>query len=164
MHDGSMDPVTLRPIDAANRPLVEQLRVTPQQQRFVDGVAESLAEADSYQPSPWCRAVYSGATPVGFVMLADNDPTCQWPYYLWRFLIDVRYQARGLGSAAMDLVTAHVARRPRADFLVTSIASYDDPAIQRHSPLGFYLRRGFEDTGERNGAEVVIRLALSHSP
>jgi diamine N-acetyltransferase len=135
--------------------------VTPPQQRFIDGVAESLAEADGYRPSPWCRAVYAGAVPVGFVMLADNDPACGWPYYLWRFLIDARFQGRGFGSAAVDLVAAHVARRPHADYLVTSVASYDDPIIERHSPLGFYLRCGFEDTGERNGPEVVVRLALA---
>ena len=156
-----MNTLTLRPIDAANRTEVEELRVTDVQRRFVEGVADSLAEADAYTPPPWVRAFYLDATPVGFVMLADNDPTCQWPHYLWRFLIDARFQGRGLGRAAMDLVVAAVAARPHADQLVTSVADYDDPDISRHSPLAFYLAYGFRETGERNGLEVVIRLDLA---
>jgi diamine N-acetyltransferase len=156
-----MSTLTLRPIDATNRAAVEDLRVTAAQRRFVDGVAESLAEAEAYTPQPWLRAIYTGRTPVGFVMLADNDPTCQWRHYLWRVLIDARFQGRGFGRAGMDLVAAHVAGRPDADYLVTSVASYDDPDIGRHSPIGFYLGYGFQDTGERNGLEIVIRLNLA---
>ncbi|GIH17155.1 N-acetyltransferase [Rugosimonospora africana] len=151
----------MRSIDAANRAAVEDLQVSTAQRRFVEAVADSLAEAEAQAHRPWCRAFYVGQTPVGFVMLADNDPTCLWPYYLWRFLIDARYQGRGYGRSAMDLVAAHVAARPRAADLVTSVACYDDPEIGRHSPLGFYLAYGFEETGERNGLEIVIRLNLA---
>ena len=151
----------LRSIDAANRGAVEDLQVTAAQRRFVESVADSLSEAEAQVHQPWCRAFYAEETPVGFVMLADNDPTCLWPHYLWRFLIDARYQGRGYGRSAMDLVAAHVAARSPAADLMTSVASYDDPEISRHSPLGFYLAYGFEQTGERNGLEIVIRLNLA---
>ena len=153
--------LTLRSIDATNRSAVEALQVATTQRRFIEGVADSLSEAEAQDHPPWCRAVYAGETPVGFVMVADNDPTCLWPYYLWRFLVDARYQGRGYGRSAMELVAAHVAARPQADYLVTSVACYEDPEISRHSPIGFYLACGFEQTGEHNGLEIVIRLSLA---
>jgi diamine N-acetyltransferase len=77
-------------------------------------------------------------------MLADDDPTCPWRYYLWRLLIDERFQGRGFGRAALDHVAAYVRTRPGGDELVTSVA----------------LRYGFERTGELHDREIVLRLTL----
>jgi diamine N-acetyltransferase len=151
--------VTLRVIDESNRALVEALRVSKDALRFVDGVPESLEEAAAYDPRPWVRAVYRGAEPVGFVMLADDDPTCPWRYYLWRLLVDTRFQGRGFGRAAVDLVAAYVQTRPGGDELVTSVAHYGDER-DAGSPLDFYLRCGFERTGESHGPEIVLRRPL----
>src|SRR5687768_1905712 len=98
--------VSLREITAENRPQVEALQVAPAQQHFVDGVRPSLVEAAAHpELRPWCRAVYADELPVGFVMLADDVPpgneTIPWRYYLWRMLIDERYQRRGYGRAAL---------------------------------------------------------------
>jgi hypothetical protein len=65
--------VSLQPITASNREAVEALRVSPVQDRFVSGVADSLREA-AEEPDgralPW--AIYAGSTPVGFVMISDE--------------------------------------------------------------------------------------------
>ena len=151
--------VTLRVVDAGNRPDVERLRVASDQESFVDGVAASLIEAAA-KPHlrPWYRAVYAGADPVGLVMLADDVPPgtdeIPWRYYLWRMLIDARFQGRGYGRAALDLVLDHLRTRPGADTLVTSIVAGEG------SPLGFYLRYGFRATGEVFDHEHVLRLQL----
>lgn len=151
--------VTLEKVTPANRALVEQLRVSPEQQRFVDGVGRSLEEAAATPASrPWCRAVCAGRRPVGFVMLADDvppgDPVIPWRYYLWRMLIDHRHQGQGHGHAALDQVRAYLRQRPGADALVTSVVP--GPG----SPLGFYLGYGFEPTGEWFDHEQVLRLDL----
>jgi diamine N-acetyltransferase len=98
------------------------LRVAPGQERFVSGVQESLA---------------------------DDDPTCAWRYYLWRLLIDQRFQRRGYARAALDLVVAYVKGRPGAEALVTSAVPGDG------SPIGFYLRYGFRLTGQVGNSEQV---------
>ena len=154
--------VTLREITLANRAQVEALRVAVGQEAFVDGVGDSLAEAEATPGSrPWCRAIYAAETPVGFVMLADDvppdDPVIRWRYYLWRMLIDGRYQGRGYGSATLDLVTEYLRGRPGADVLVTSIVPGEG------SPHGFYLNYGFEATGEWLNHEQVMRLPLAAS-
>lgn len=130
------------------------------QEAFVDGVAESLAEAAATpEAKPWYRAVYAGEIPVGFVMLSDDvaagNPAYPWRYYLWRLLIDARYQGRGSGHAALDLVVAYVRTRPGADVLLTSAVPGDG------SPLDFYLRYGFRDTGEVFEDEHVLQLPLT---
>ena len=151
--------VTLREITPANRAAVEALQVSPGQEAYVDGVGRSLDEAAATPDSrPWCRAVYAGEVPVGFVMLGDDvppgDPVIPWRYYLWRMLIDGRHQGHGHGRAALDQVRAHLRARPGAEVLVTSVVP--GPG----SPLGFYLRYGFEETGEWFDHEQVLRLPL----
>jgi len=156
---GTSETVVLREITDNNRPLVEGLRVAPDQEGFVDSVMQSLVEAAATpHAKPWYRAVYLGETPVGFVMLGDDvppgNPHIPWRYYLWRMLIDARYQGRGYGRAALDLVAAYVKTRPDADVLVTSVVAGEG------SPLGFYQRYGFELTGEMFDHEHVMQLQL----
>ena len=155
--------VTLRKITRANRAEVENVRVSAEQQAYVDGVRQSLDEAAANPATnPWYRAIYVGGTPVGFLMIGDNVPPgdehIPWRYYLWRMLIDDRYQGRGYGRAALDRLTEYLRTRPGADTLVTSIV----PGA--HSPLGFYVRYGFQPTGEWFDHEQVLRLSLAAPP
>ena len=152
--------VTLRPVDDTNREAIVALAVAPGQERFVDGVADSLREAAAHPCArPWFRAVYAGDTPVGFLMLADGaepgNDVIPWPYYLWRMLIDGRHQGRGYGRAALGLVVAHLRERSDADTLVTSVVPGDG------SPYGFYLRCGFRPTGDFFDHEAVLALRLT---
>lgn len=151
--------VTLRAITDHSRQAVLSLRVAAGQEGFVDGVARSLRDAAEHPEfAPWPRAVYAGERPVGFVLLADGvaegSPDLPWPFYLWRMLIDNRFQGCGYGRAALDAVVAHLRSRPGARELVTSVV------LGEGSPLGFYLRYGFADSGEMFDHERVLRLTL----
>jgi diamine N-acetyltransferase len=151
--------VSLREVTPANRAAVEALAVTQEQSHYVDGVAESLQEAGQHPDArPWYRAVYVDGEPVGFVMISDgitvDNPAYVGPYYLWRLLIDHRFQGRGYGSAALDLVVEHVRTRADARTLLTSHVA--GPA----SPVGFYLRYGFRLTGEVHEHEPLLELDL----
>lgn len=145
-------------ITDANRDAVCALRVQPGQQRFVASVARSLEDAATTpEGEPWYRAVYSGAEPVGFVMLSWNVPPGRpgvlGPYFLWRLLIDARYQAHGYGRAVLTLV-ADLVRADGGTELLTSHQPDED------GPGPFYRRFGFRPTGEIDDGEVVLRLAL----
>jgi diamine N-acetyltransferase len=152
-----LDVVTLRPLTDGNREAVLSLRVTPGQEEFVSGVAESLLEAEE---EPGGRAlqwaVYADETPVGFVMISDDvDGPDYIPHYLWKLLIDERYQRRGYGTATLDLVVAYFRRRPGVDVIWTSAGQGEG------SPIPFYERYGFERTGEIVfDDEALLRLAL----
>jgi diamine N-acetyltransferase len=150
--------VSLRPIEDANREAVEALRVSPAQERFVSGVAESLLEAAE---EPGARAlywaIYADETPVGFVMIADEVDSPEYiAHYLWKLLIDVRYQRQGFGTATLDLIADYFRGRPGVEVLWTSAGQGDG------SPIAFYERYGFERTGEIIfDDEVKLRLKLS---
>ena len=151
--------VTLRVITESNRADILRLAVTPEQSQFVDGVADSMAEAAAKPDAcPWFRAIYAGQTPVGFVMITDGCPSghpeFEWPYYLWRLLIDAGHQRLGYGSAALDLVVEYLRGRPGAVELVTSAVPGEG------SPMSFYERSGFHPTGGMLDREHVYALPL----
>ena len=148
--------ISLRPITDANRQEVEALRVSPGQEQFVSNVVESLQEAAEYPGAHaiyW--AVYAEETPVGFVMIADEvDSPDYIPQFLWKLLIDERYQRRGLGTATLDLIVERF-RSGGAVAMSTSAGQGEG------SPIAFYERYGFEPTGELHGNEVMLRLEIS---
>ena len=149
--------VSLRPITDENRAAVEALRVSPAQEQFVSGVADSLLEAAAEpggRPLYW--AIYADEAPVGFVMIADEvDDPAYIPHYLWKLLIDERYQRQGFGTATLDLIVEYFRGRAGVDVLSTSAGQGDG------SPIAFYERYGFVNTGEiRFDDEVLLRLDL----
>jgi diamine N-acetyltransferase len=140
------------------------LRSGPGQDRFVASVEQSFADAVEH-PEACARywAVYDGDQAVGFAMISDNipretldaDPTLVGPSFLWRLLIDERYQRRGYGTATLDAVVAYVRGRPNSDTLLTSAGQGDG------TPQPFYERYGFIPTGDIVEDEVVLRLDLT---
>ncbi len=148
--------VSLRPITDANREAVEALAVTPDQGRFVSGVRESILEAAQ---EPDAQALYWGIyddeTPVGFVMIADEVGSPDYiAHFLWKLLIDERYQRRGFGTATLDLIVEYF--RSRAVREMWTSAGQGEG-----SPVTFYERYGFERTGDLHSNETLLRLEIS---
>jgi diamine N-acetyltransferase len=150
--------VSLQPIDDSNRAVVEALSVSSIQEQFVAGVADSLVEAVE---DPGGRAIYwaiyTEDIPVGFVMISDEvDGPGYIAQYLWRLLIAQRYQGRGYGAAALDLIVEYFRGRPGVAVMWTSCGEGDG------SPLGFYERYGFKQTGDRVfDNEILLRLKIT---
>jgi diamine N-acetyltransferase len=143
--------VELRPVTGKTVREVCALQVAPAQRGFVAPNAVSLAEA-SFSPRAWPRAIYADDVPVGFAMLSiePDEPN----YFLWRFMIDERFQGRGYGRRAIELLADQVRSLPGATQLVTSWVPGPE------GPEAFYLGLGFEPTGEVDDDEVVGRLPL----
>ncbi len=144
--------VSLREITRENLKAVLQLKVAPNQEHLVADNATSIAQAHFYPEIAWFRAIYADETPVGFLLLSDN--TAKPHYYLWRLMIDARYQKFGFGKKAMELLFAYVRSRPNASELYVSCVPGEG------SPQGFYEKLGFAATGEMEDDEVVLRCAL----
>lgn len=127
------------------------LQVAPGQRGFVAPNAVSFAEA-LFEPKAWFRAIVADDVPVGFAMLSIDPDASE--YYLWRLMIDARYQGQGFGRAALDAIVAHVRSLPGATELLVSWVP--EPG----GPGPFYEGLGFELTGEVDEGEVVARLRL----
>ncbi len=146
--------VELAPITKDNLAEVFDLKVAPGQEGFVATNPWSLAQALAEYEIAWPRAVVADGAVVGFLMLeidpADEDGR---PYWLWRLMIDAASQRKGYGEAALRLVLEEL-RVIGATELFTSWV----PGEQ--GPEGFYLRFGFQPTGELDDDEIVARLAI----
>lgn len=149
--------VTLREVTAQNLGQILHLDVSENQREYVATNAQSIAQAHFSQEA-WFRAIYADESPVGFLMLHDenlkDEPRETDYYFLWRLMVDRRYQGMGFGRRAVELLVEHVRQRPNARVLLSSF--HDGP----DSPRGFYERCGFELTGEEVDGEVEIRLRL----
>ena len=152
MMPGSDAVVTLREITRETVRTITDLKVAPEQSGFVATNAESIAQAYFDRDVAWFRAVYADDVPVGFIMLEDDAANQE--YFLWRFMIDARYQGHGYGRRAVELVVEYVKTRPGARALMTSCVPGDG------SPCPFYERLGFVPTGEVDEGEIVLCLAL----
>jgi GNAT superfamily N-acetyltransferase len=150
--------LTLRPVDDSNRSALEALHTSPAQERFVSTVADSLLEAvEESGGRAIAQGIYDDETPVGFVMISDEVDGPEYiPQYLWKLLIDERYQRRGYGTATLDLIVAYFKGRPGVSEMWTSAGQGDG------SPIPFYERYGFVSTGKIVfDDEALLRLDLT---
>lgn len=143
--------ISLRPITRDNARAITRLKVAPEQEQFVASNAISLAQAH-FEKYAWYRAIYADETPVGFMMLYD-DPV-QPQYFLWRLMIDARYQGHGFAWRAIQQLIDYVRTRPGAKELLVSHGQGEG------SPAWFYGRLGFQYTGEEDDGELIMRLPL----
>src|SRR6188768_3813661 len=118
-------------VSEADRAAALQVRVAPGQEVFVASVEESLSDAEKYAaacPRYWAVYDADGEGPVGFAMISDGIPeatlaaipTFVGPFFLWRLLIDERYQRRGYGTATLDAVVDYVRGRGARSLLTSA--------------------------------------------
>jgi diamine N-acetyltransferase len=143
--------VSLREVTAETVRAICNLEVHPEQKGFVAPNAVSIAQAH-FEPNAWFRAIYADDVPVGFVMLYKDEEKPE--YFLWRFMIDAKYQRLGFGSLALNLVLEHVRSIPGAVELLTSCVPKEG------GPEPFYAKLGFKRTGNILGEEVELHLDL----
>lgn len=138
--------VSLRKISRKNLYDILGLEVKSEQLNLIASNAQSIAEA-YFNKDAWFRAIYHENVPIGFVMIKDsllkfkNQPRHRPFYFLWRFMIDARYQNKGYGKVALNLVIEHVKSRPKANEFTLSHSQKEGNAGK------FYEKLGFEYTG-----------------
>jgi diamine N-acetyltransferase len=136
-----------------------QLDVNLEQKNLVASNAVSIAQAH-FNKDAWFRAIYADNEPIGFAMISDtslkykSNPKHRPSYYLWRFMIDAKYQGNGYGKEAMKLIIKHVKSRPKAKEFLLSHSKSDGNAGE------FYKKLGFIYTGKEIGDELVMSLEL----
>lgn len=157
-HPTGTPSVSLREITAETVRAVTNLQVAEGQQSFVAPNAVSLAQA-LFAPEAWYRAVYAGDELAGFVMLYDESlrsaPPSAPEIGVWRFMVDRRFQGRGIGRAALALVIEHV--RSKGLFSTLELSFVPGPGGPEH----FYRKLGFEPTGRVDDGEVVLALPIA---
>jgi diamine N-acetyltransferase len=142
--------IALREITKENLLDILKLKVASYQEKFVASNAVSIAQAHFSPEVAWFRAIYADEVPVGFLMLEDDPNNAS--YFLWRLMIDERFQKHGFGKRALQLLIEHIKTRPRATALLTSCV------LGEGTPCQFYEKLGFIYTGDVDDGELIMRL------
>ena len=133
--------VTLKEIDESNWLQAVRLSVTEEQQKFLDRPTGILARGYVYRDcNARVFAICEDDTPVGLALVRDltEEPAC---YELQQFMIDRRFQNRGLGSKALELILSILRAEGRFDRV--EVCTDMDNAQAIH----VYQKAGFVDTG-----------------
>lgn len=144
-----------------------------EQREFVAANKDSLVHAcvrmtsEGKQVFPF--VIYNGKKPVGFIMITydvgeddGEEPSAEWflrnSYYIWRFMIDKRYQGNGYGREAMRLALEFVRTFPagEAKYCWLSYEPENEVAKKLYASFGFQERPEHYAEGEEMPA--ILKL------
>ena len=168
-----MEELRLEKITWDNYDAVINLHVTKEQRSFVARNKDSLVHAcismtaEGKQVFPF--GIYKGKKPVGFIMIAydvgeddGEEPSAEWfmrnSYYIWRFMIDRRYQGNGYARQAMKLALDFIRTFPAGEATYCWLSFEPNNTVARN----LYLSFGFEERPEQyhEGDEMPAVLKL----
>ena len=149
--------INLREITGKNLKLIIDLNVKEDQKDYVASNSVSIAQGH-YSNSAWLKGIFNDDRPVGFVMLdlIEEEYKC----FLWRFMIDHKYQGKGFGKIALTQVIDYV----RSLNLYTDIKTSYVPA--ENGAGGFYKNFGFiesEEITKEFGIEYSDEIGMKYT-
>ena len=149
--------ITFREITSDNYSQVLNLKITPEQEaaKFVSPVVRSLADAWFYREEgiTYPKAIYAKDDLVGFIMY-DLD-TEEQQVFIWRFLIDQRYQGKGYGRQTIETVLAMAKEQAQITKVVADYVDGNEPMKK------ILLGLGFEETGfDQDNKEHIMVYQL----
>lgn len=127
------------------------LRVADGQRDFVAENALSIAQAH-FDPRHWMRAIYADDELAGFLLTLED--ASHGDYYVWRFMVDARFQRRGIGRRAMELLLERWQALGAADAKLSVID-------ENRGAIALYETVGFRSTDEYVNGELVMSVHLA---
>ncbi|HEL1644107.1 TPA: GNAT family N-acetyltransferase [Streptococcus suis] len=144
--------IRLELVNKDNFEAVLQVQLAPEDQRRVASVEYSLAQAWLYREDghllPY--AVKSGQKVVGFVLLSIQEDKS---YYVWRLLIDKKYQNRGHGKEVIRQILVLA----KEDTLCQKVTM--NYVIGNHKMRYILEKLGFQFIG-LEGQEMKMELSI----
>ena len=141
--------LSLVEIDRHNYLSILDLSVSEEQRSFVASNTYSLAQA-FVQPECVPLALYVENKPVGFAMYCIDESDRE--YWIYRLMIDKKYQRKGYGREAMHLIIDRI--RADQDHRVIYISFEPENAAAK----ALYESLGFVPDGRVEYGEVVYKL------
>lgn len=139
--------IKLVPVNEANYLNCIKLKVKKDQKEFVATNAISLAQAYVFPQRAKPFVIFNDEKAVGFMMFdIDLDKP---EFYIWRFMIDAKYQSNGYGSKALLEAIIYL-KSIGAKRITLSHVKGNEKTSQ------FYLNAGFKYTGDICDGELVM--------
>ena len=141
--------LTIIPITPESRARAEALCVGPGQENYIETVAQCMREAD--RRKCWRPVgIYDGTEMVGFAMYGFFREYLPFGrVWLDRLLIDRRFQGRGYGRAAVELLLERLHREYRCKRIYLSVYGDNGAAIALYRKLGFRFNGQRDVHGEK---------------
>lgn len=141
--------ITLKNVDYDNFWEIIDLCVYENQRDFLTSNAVSLAQAKVQQE---CipLAIYNDEKPIGFAMYGIDRKDGQ--YWIYRFMIDRRYQSKGFGRASFKMLTELIKQDKKYNKILLGVHKESIVAIK------LYRSFGFEFNGQVNGRDHIMEL------
>lgn len=126
--------IVLKNIDTDNFNQVLKLKVSKEQDNFVASNTYSIAQA-KVQPECDPLAIYDNETLVGFIMYCmDSDDK---EYWIYRLMIDQKYQGQGYGRKAMEVLIAKIQEDKEHHMIYISFEPENVVAKALYESMGF---------------------------
>ena len=124
-------------------------RAIPLDEKWVASNAFSLLQC-SYDPDWDCRLMVADGTAVGFVFYGYWRERQR--YLVCRYMIDVRFQNKGYGTAFLPMVVAQIRDQYGCSDVYVTVSDDNETAVR------LYERTGFLRTEEMDEEERVYVL------
>ncbi|CAK7079834.1 spermidine acetyltransferase [Tissierella sp. P1] len=136
-------------IDSENFWEIIKLKVTKQQEEFVASNTFSIAQS-KVQPECIPLAIYNDETPIGFLMYCIDSIDKE--YWIYRIMIDIKYQSKGYGRQAMELLINRIKEDKKHHVIFISFEPENEWA------KALYESMGFTPDGRVVEGEIVYKL------
>lgn len=115
---------------------VIELAGTAEQEKagFCAPNAVSIAQT-TVEPGLHPFAIYDGDTPVGFIMYCIDEEDNEW--WLYRLMVDKRYQGKGHARRALETVLAKIKQDPDRHKMYLGVEPESESAVALYKSLGF---------------------------
>ena len=145
--------IELKPVDQYNKSDCIRLKVTKAQSEYIASNESSLEAAEEYSDVARPFVLYSDGIAVGFTMFAF-EPDYEDPddrYWLWRFMIDEKYQGQGYGKEALKHIISYFKENGAGNIRLSTKES-------NVNAIHLYQSFGFAPNGDVNDGETVFEL------
>lgn len=130
-----------------------ELHVREDQKKFVANTTVLPARAYAYRNArSRALVIYDNETPVGMALYYDYEPA--HAYNFSQLLIDERYQRKGFGYQAAQLILREMQDDGVYNKVILCYIDGDEPAKQ------LYCKLGFRHTGDDEEGEIVMEKRL----
>ena len=150
--------INLREITKANLISIIDLDVNENQKDQVAPNAVSIAQGH-YSNSAWFKGIFNNNLAVGFVML--DLVTKKNKCFLWRFMIDKKYQGNGYGKIALTQIIDYVKSFKVFNEIKTSYVPADNSAEGFYKNFGFIKsKKVIKEFDLENSGEIRMKYLL----
>ena len=148
---------------------ITKLHVNKEQKDFVAPNVDSIMDAyfatteENINVIP--MGIYYGKKPVGFIMIAYD---CPWAvdyydlpkkyYYIWRFMIDKKYQGKGYGTEALKQMIEYIKTFPLGESDAIWLSYEEENQVARKLYLSFGFVEALDHYKEDQEIPAILYL------